>query len=213
VFDYPMTFTNGIASGVIGPLVCGEYECITARDKLHTLRSTAAVSPDPLTGYWRADFTGAAALVGGNATGYLNLPGDECIDITDFSMFAFQFGANVGADTPCGTPGPHADFSGDGEVNLSDFSFVQSNFTTCDQADCCDRGRGDGFGGPQYEISVKELEALGLGYLAVIDMNGDGWIDTKDVMRYIERITNPETPPAVEPNAPGGVQPPVRPRP
>ena len=213
VFDYPMTFTNGIASDVIGLLVCGDYECITARDKLHTLRSTGTVSLDPLTGYWLADFTGAAALIGGNATGYLNEPGDDCIDITDFSMLAFQFSTAVGADTDCSTAGPHTDFSGNGSVDLGDFSFIQSNFATCDQANCCGRGRGDGFGGPQYEISVKELEARGLGYLAVIDMDRDGWIDTKDVMRYIEQITDPETAPTVEPNAPGGVQSPVRHRP
>ena len=51
--------------------------------------------------------------------------------------------------------------------------------------------RGDGctaFGGGEARsrVSLKELRRSGLGHLAVADLNGDGWIDGRDIARFLE---------------------------
>src|SRR5439155_2424892 len=97
---------------------CGPYTCITARDRLHTLRRTivlAGAGPN-----YTASFTAAnsKALKGGN------LNDDAFVDILDFAIFVGQFFQTKPASTPCGTAGPHANFNGDTTVNTADFTFI-----------------------------------------------------------------------------------------
>lgn len=91
-----MTFNSGFASQAID-IPCGDYECVTARDTLHTLRKTddefGIVGSDYVAGFTVSD--GNDELVGGN------LNDDSYIDILDFGIFIGQFGDSVGADTPC----------------------------------------------------------------------------------------------------------------
>ena len=113
--DVPMTFTGGTATASFS-VPCGEvYSCLTARDKRHTLRSTASAGDGfSISGsQYTANFTGANRwLVGGN------LNDDSVIDILDFGAFVGQYGHNYGTgDTTCSTPFPHADITGDGVVD------------------------------------------------------------------------------------------------
>jgi T5SS/PEP-CTERM-associated repeat protein len=158
----------------------GEWDCITARDRLHTLRRTQGlvISGDQ----YLADFTGSEALVGGN------LNDDQFIDILDFGTYTSQFAMNVGADTTCATAAPHADISGNGVVDTGDFTFIQINFLQLKEPDCdCSSPltiglRGEG---PRSEISVAELIAMGLAELTVADLNLDGMLDVLDMVAFI----------------------------
>jgi len=184
-----VTFSGGIGTAtILVPCTPDPYDCATAGDPLHTLRSTTGVSVSGTQ--FVADFVGAAALLGGNADG------NEYIDILDFGVFALQFNSIVGADTDCTTSGPHADFSGDGIVDLSDFTFIQQNFLAFDQPGCgcpspmvgqAERGMIVNRSTPIERISVRELHRIGRGELAAADLNGDGWLDAEDIVHFLLR--------------------------
>lgn len=189
VVEETMTFTGGLASAVI-QIPCGDYDCITARDTLHTLASRDDDDFGVSGSGYVADFTSGDALRGGNFND------DPFIDILDFGIFIGQFGLTLGADTPCGTPGPHADASGDGEVGLADFTFIQTQFLAMSETPC---GVGPApatgnpgmmaitpsrIDGPTASITVDELERRGLGHLAVGDLNGDGVLDSADIAAF-----------------------------
>ena len=181
-----MSFSGGVASASLD-VPCGDYSCITARDTRHTLRATdnddfAIVGTD-----YYADFMSSPgdndALVGGN------LNGDLFIDILDFGVFISQFGLSPGADSPCGTPAPHADISGDGLVNAADYTFIQLNFLGMNEARCdgsfflASNGPLSPAAAPRpiTRISVAELISRGLGDLAQGDLNDDGVLDQGDL--------------------------------
>jgi hypothetical protein len=162
---------------------CGAYTCLTARDRLHTLRRTLDGLPVIGTQYV-ADFAGAGKpLIGGN------LDDSRWIDILDFGVFMSQW--NVGYDsdgdgtfdgnTTCSTPYPHADASGDGLATTADFTFIQTNFLLENDANCCGQGDPQGDETPVTRISVADLIAQGLGALAAGDVNADGWLDEQDM--------------------------------
>jgi len=157
-----LTFTSGSASATI-EVPCGFYDCITARDELHTLRSTDEDDFTISAAQYVADFTGDPAtggdwLIGGN------LNDDGWIDILDFGVFMGEFNTNYGtANATCATPPPHADVSGDGLVATPDFTFIQLNFLKGSQPNCC----GD--------------ELLLAGSSRSPDVNGDGRVDLIDM--------------------------------
>jgi hypothetical protein len=165
---------------------CGAYECVTARDELHTLRRT----DDSLTivgTQYVANFTGDVAsggdwLVGGN------LNGDFWIDILDFGVYSWQYATNYGSgDTDCSTAYPHADINGDGLVNTGDFTFIQINFLEGHEDNCCGvPGLRGGQDGPVTEISVRELHRRGLGHLSVADLDGNGRLDAGDIVSHAQ---------------------------
>jgi cohesin domain-containing protein len=193
VVSETMTFTGGIATAAV-EVPCGDYECIMARDTLHTLRKTdsddfAIAGPN-----YTADFTvagGGDALIGGN------LNDDDFIDILDFGIFIGQFGSTPGADTACGFVGPHADITGDGTVGSGDFTFIQINFLEFSEAPCTGAPLLDGgnnFAGngntlrrdrPVISISVDDLIAMGMADLAQGDLNHDGMLDESDVAAFM----------------------------
>lgn len=179
-------FTDGLAEDVTVLVTCGTYDCITARDRLHSLRRTDEAFGMVGTQYV-ADFT-ADPDTGGDWLIAGNLNGDEYIDILDFGVFSANFGDAFPVDTDCDTLPPHADITGDGTVDTADFTFIQFNFLETDEADCCTLGPGPGGSGdgPVTSITVQELIRRGLGDLAVGDLNEDGVLDEADMAAFLD---------------------------
>ncbi len=181
-----LAFTGGAFLGKV-KIPCGDYTCITARDTLHTLRRTltAADGFGIVNTQYVAAFIPAVGkeLIGGN----LN---DDCfIDIRDFGKFIGQFGLVIGADTPCSTPQPHCDIDGNGVCFVEEFTFIAANFLRQSDPDCdglpCVLAADGTPGRPISRISVRELYRLGMGDLAVADLNHDGWLDTLDMIAFM----------------------------
>jgi hypothetical protein len=165
---------------------CDLYTCITARDKLHTLRRDDLDDFGIDGSVYVADFTDNSMSSGDNDTllgGNFN--DDGFIDILDFGVFIAQFNQNIGADTTCMTVGPHADASGDGIVQSEDFTFVQTQFLTAAEQDCATTFIAS-TNSPRTQVSLVELKANGLGRLSVADLNRDGWLDQYDIVAFLQ---------------------------
>ena len=194
VVSETLSFIAGSASTTID-VPCGDYECITARDELHTLRQTgdsfAVVGPA-----FVADFTVSSgdALRGGNFND------DEFIDILDFGTFIGQFGTDPGVpggDTVCGTVGPDADASGNGMVDIADFTYVQTQFLDSSEPACpsmllhAGQGRGQTAfdailaDAPVDSITVDQLLDQGMAELTTADLNADGVLDQYDIAAFL----------------------------
>ncbi len=176
----------------------GNWDCITAWDQLHTLRSCYLFGPDDCAGgQLSASFRGDPAfggnwLVNGNLDGWKkDVSGAEpslfVIDILDYGTLVSQWGADYGdGNTPCGTAGPNADLDGDGLVDMSDYAFIDMNFLTTAKV-CCGV---DGLPAatPLTEISTRELREMGRGELAVADLNGDGMLNIADMNAFMQGV-------------------------
>jgi len=203
----PLVFEENVVFGGLFDLVgkvnttikipsAGQFECITARDQLHTLRSCYTFgdadcdADGVLHATFKGDpFFGGNWLVGGNLDGFKKDSATaslDVIDITDFGMFVSQYPDNLGSgDTPCGTEGPNSDINGDGLVDLLDFSFISMNFLE-DSKDCCCPGSTSTAGAGRTEVTVRELRANGMGELAVADLNQDGVLNMDDVQLLLQ---------------------------
>jgi len=169
----------------------GQWLCITARDQLHTLRAC-----DWLTcvdGVYEATFKGDPAyggnwLIGGNLDGWKKENPDashDVIDILDFGQFVANYGHYVDPDTMCDFVGAHADINGDGVVDALDFTFVSMNFLASSK-ECCEgstAGVGNTIG--LTEVTVDQLRQMGMGDLAVADLNRDGVLDLNDMNAFL----------------------------
>lgn len=193
----PMTPNTAIGTAMFEiPCTNGPFVCCTARDALHTLRRTDEAFHVAGTQYI-ADFTGSIGsggdwLLGGN------LDDNEYIDILDFGWFINQYGQTYGlpvtGDTDCLTLMPHADVSGDGSVDIADYTFIQINFLKFHENNCwgsLNRVAGGGSNpdrryneGPITRIANKELIRRGLKPLTRADLNNDGWVDTLDIQVF-----------------------------
>jgi hypothetical protein len=174
LIEHDVTFTNGSAQPFDLGLPC-DATCIVARDSLHSLRQTAQIS------------SSAAGFGAGNALRSGNVNGDSYIDIFDFGGFIGSYNQELdSADTTCTDLPPHPDFSGDGFVLLNDFSFIQINFLESNSPGCCDDRElaGDRPAGPVSSVTVEDLFKLGLGDLAIADLNGDGIVDQLDMAAF-----------------------------
>ncbi|GMV38208.1 MAG: hypothetical protein AMXMBFR61_27160 [Fimbriimonadales bacterium] len=176
-------FASGtvLLTAVDAPIPCtGTPTHISAKDRLHTLRKTIAltgVSPN-----FTASFTGlASALPGGDANG------DNLIDILDFGMLAWRFGQNLGADTPVGTPydtasNPHPDFSANGLVGTEDYSFIQIGFLTTGDALV---GPFVPQGTPRATATVREMLDAGIRIAPFFDLDRDGWVTMAEIAEWL----------------------------
>lgn len=200
-----IAFTDGLAMGVPLEVPCGTYACMTARDRLHSLRRTDDTLD--ISGlYCLADFTGANQLEGGN------LNDDSNIDIVDFGIYMSQYLSLYGSgNTDCATPSFHGDISGNGFVFTEDFTFIQINFSHSSEDNCCGVGgvMGGGIGtqdrrtsSPLQAVAVSHLADMGLAGLAVADLDQNGVLDAADVSaflagyrpRAISRVAEPKGP-------------------
>ena len=176
-FGYPYGFP-GHAHGIDFKVPSANYRCVTARDPLHTLRSTAEMVVDG--DVWIARLLGDP-LAGGNWLVGGNLNGDRVIDIRDVAILWSQVGASISPHTGCDHPGPHADLNGDGIVDSIDFDVVMKHWLMIDAETCCPRSDYDAErAAPLTEISIKELRQLGKGFLSVADTNHDGVVNLDD---------------------------------
>jgi len=175
----------------------GQYHCITARDQLHTLRSSAPI--DCVDGQYLAEFRGDPLLggnwlVGGNLDGWKKddpTASHNTIDILDFGQFmgciangAVYFDGN----TDCDTLGPHCDINADGDVTNVDYAFILDNYLDASKDACegCPLPRAVYV--PVESITVKELRATGRADLAVGDLNRDGVLDGADMDAYAQGV-------------------------
>jgi hypothetical protein len=181
-FVVPAANAPAIAEEVVD-VPCGAYTCVTARDKLHTLRRTLGSLPVVGTQY-AADFVAAnKPLIGGN------LNDDKYIDILDFGLYAGQYSHNYGTgNTTCATVGPHGDISGNGSAFTDDFTFIQINFLLVRDANCCGAANvlADAQSQPVTSISVAQLKANGQSEAVLGDLNGDGVLDQKDITAWLQ---------------------------
>jgi len=160
-------FACGVAQLIIPCTEGLTYECMTAQDKLHTLRSTADVPTEVYEtsyGYDRiwyvVEFTLLTdnPLIPGNLDKCLQdqLPDEEdwFIDILDFGVCMSQWAVHYcdgvpvedppfNGHTPCPESGdacefyPHADINGDGVVDEIDVTFWRTNLLEEYQPNCC----------------------------------------------------------------------------
>jgi hypothetical protein len=176
----------------------GQWYCVTARDQLHTLRSTAFL--DCVDGVYKAvfkgdPFWGGNWLIGGNLDGYKKEnpnASHNVIDILDFGQFVANYLTVVDPSTDCATAGPHADINGDGVVNALDFSFIMMNFLASSKDACCPDSAAKVYTG-RTEVSVRELRQMGMGELSVADLNSDGLVNSADMDAFANGVRAPKT--------------------
>lgn len=205
----PLTFCEDVNFGGLFDLV-GQYRdnlkipgavkpaCITARDRLHTLRSCYLVGDDDcvdgvLFANFKGDpFFGGNWLVGGNLDAWKINGGTDVINILDFGMFIAEYQNTYDSDndgtpdgnTPCGTAGPHADINGDGIANEADLAFIVDNLLESSKDCCCPGSAGNT--DAITEISVRELRQMGFNELVTADLNDDGFLNLDDLTAFLQ---------------------------
>jgi len=179
LFNFP-----GTAGNVTLKVPAGQYGCVTARDPRHTLRSASLLHV--VNGKYVARFAGDPRY-GGNWLLGGNLNGDRVIDLLDQALLLAQYSATLNPNTPCGTGSQlHADLNGNGIVDSNDLGFIQRNFLASDKGACCpDSTSGAEMPAPS-EISLEELDALGLGHLRAADSDDDGTVNAEQIMLFLQ---------------------------
>jgi hypothetical protein len=175
----------------------GQYECITARDQQHTLRAVsdmACIDGVYYAAFKGDPFFGGNWLIGGNLDTWKkegeNISLDT-IDILDFGVFVWQYGAIVNPNTLCAEKHdfPHADINGDGIVDGLDFTFIMMNFLAMSKDACCpDKNGHTAAPLALEEVSVSQLRQMGLGELVVADLNGDGLVNVADMSAFMNGV-------------------------
>ena len=154
------------------------YSCVIAEDGRHSLKTRTSVSVDGCV--WAAD----VKLVLGNITGPGNVR-DDVIDVLDWGAYVVRYG--LAADSgSCGGSAVHADLNGNGLVDAADGDVILANFGRVSDAPCM-AITGDVSASPIVSISMRELMQLGMSELVAADLNGDGWLDGRD-MKLFERV-------------------------
>jgi hypothetical protein len=201
----PLVFQDNVSFGGLFELVgksqasikipiTRQFDCITARDQLHTLRSCYIFQDGDcdadgrLHATFKGDpFFGGNWLVGGNLDGFKKESATaslDAIDITDFGMFVSQYPGVIDPNTPCKTAGPHSDINGDGLIDLLDFTFISMNFLK-DSKDCCCPGSAATAPSGRTEISVAEARKHGQPEVAAADLNNDGVVNLTDMSLFL----------------------------
>jgi hypothetical protein len=194
-FGFPFNVPgHGVAQAKIPP---GNWLCIEADDPLHTLNATCDVTCETLPqkgSTWFASFKGSKDL--SDTCHWLvngNLNGDIHIDVLDYVTYLACVASdpNPGADTACGTEGPHCDINGDGLVSLLDFSFILVNLFNDAKAGCdavCNPAATPQVSDATEAISVRQLIADGVDarVARTADVNNDGTVDVSDMALYLQ---------------------------
>ena len=89
--------------------------------------------------------------------------------------------------TPCGTGSElHADLNGNGTVDSSDLGFIQRNFLADDLGACCSSSTSGAEMPTLSELSLEELDALGLPQLRAADADGDGMVNAEEILSFLQ---------------------------
>ena len=122
------------------------------------------------------------------------LASHDVIDILDFGQFVANYGAQMDPNTDCATVyAGHADITGDGVVDALDFSFITENFLAHSNNACCPEAPASTTG--LTSVTVRELRQMGMGDLAVADLNSDGVVNSVDMtafMNGVQPVVKPE---------------------
>jgi hypothetical protein len=152
----------GTIQGIQVPVASG-HACVAVKDTVHSLTRTAAPS---VVG---ARYLAAVSLSQGDSND------DDLIEIVDYATWIIDMGPS--------TPSGRSNFNGDAAVALVDFTFIGIGFFTVGES--CTPGA-DAPRTPRERIHVKELRRMGRGELAAADLNGDGWVDTRDMQMALQ---------------------------
>ena len=144
--------------------IAASYSCISAKDNVHSL-SAVDFTVDTVGKHYETSFT----LIEGDSND------DNRIDVLDFSIFVGDQGNGVATNA-------RSNFDANTVINNADFSCISINFFK--RGDTCVAGADAD--APLSRVSVKELRRQGLGNLAAADMNGDGWVDLRDMQIYLQ---------------------------
>jgi hypothetical protein len=163
----PFTQRTGTVIASVSPALTGTPACASVKDTLHSLRALAVPA---VVG---TEYVATATLVQGDSND------DNSVDILDFGVY-------VGDATAGGvTPSSRSNFNADGVIGTADFTFISANFLASG-ATCGSSWTG---GGARPRISVRELRRMGLGDLAIADLNADSWVDTADMVAWMQGAT------------------------
>ncbi|MEY3025800.1 MAG: hypothetical protein RLZZ238_697, partial [Planctomycetota bacterium] len=162
----------GTVSGLVVSPAVEVFPCITAKD-------TPLCDSCECAGHSITDL-GDVTIVGSRySADFFLLQGnsndDETIDVLDYGLWFIDFG-DPGR---CG----RSNFNADDVVSSADFAWISINFFATGES--CGGGDFNG-AAPVTRISVKELRRRGLGELAEADVNGDGWLDMRDVQHVMQ---------------------------
>ncbi len=163
--DISLNFdSSGLFSGEI-ELPCGSWTSLCVKDEQHTKWDTVALN---LSG---TKYVAAATVMleGGDTDN------DGDVDINDVTLFISQFGQLASAGgCPWDGITRDADFSNNGAVGAEDYSFLTANWLTTSGCACVALPLG---GGP----SALQTRLQATAQNAVVDLDGNGWIDWRDV--------------------------------
>jgi len=178
-FNFP-----GSAHNVTLKVPQGKYDCVTARDPRHTLRSVA--HPEIIDGKYLISFKNDPTY-GGNWLVNGNLNGDRVIDLLDHTLLLAQYSANLNPNTPCGTGSElHADLNGNGTVDSADLGSIQRYFLASDKGACCPTATGEADPSEPSVLSLEELDTLGLSELRAADADDDGTVNSEEIMSFLQ---------------------------
>jgi hypothetical protein len=163
-----LTGTASTVSVQLPVAAAGTYDCVSVKDAAHTLRHSATVSV--VGTVYRASLV----LEQGDSND------DNTVDILDFGMYVADFGSGRTANA-------RSNFNGDTLVSTTDFAFISANFFQVGSAGCTGAG-GVAGDGPMDRVSVAQLRKMGMGEIAMADLNRDGWVDTTDMALWMQGV-------------------------
>ena len=166
----PMVNASGNASGSVDvditPAIASGPACASIKDLAHSLRKTASGFGTSGT-KWTVDFGG---LTQGDSNN------DDLVDILDFGHYVGDYAGSA-------APAARSNFDGDGDVDTADYTFISGNFFQMGVA--CSNAH---HGAPRSSVTVKDLRRMGMGELAVADINRDGRIDQADIVAFMRGV-------------------------
>lgn len=169
-----VTNFNGMGRGTASIEVEGYvpgYTCLLVEDGQHSLKSRVPLSIDDCT--WSGD----AQLVLGNITGPGNVR-DDVIDVLDWGAYVVRHGLPVGSRA-CDATNVHADLDGNNVVDAADGNIILTNFGRTSDPACA--GSTLMIQKPILSIRVRDLARMGMAELIEADLNGDGFLDRRDM--------------------------------